>query len=124
MTSVKRAIVGVCVVAAFVSVWSYWDGARLRSIVKPIDCDDAQSADGRYTACVCYLGSQIFLRLYKQPSQQLLAERTYRSYTDDAARLYWERDAPRYEGGDESGADLGTIRLPSSLYDRLLAKLP
>jgi hypothetical protein len=64
------------------------------------------------------------LRLYKQPSQQLLAERTYRSYTDDAARLYWERDAPRYEGGDESGADLGTIRLPSSLYDRLLAKLP
>lgn len=124
MTSVKRTIVGVCVVAAFVSAWSYWDGARLRSIVKPTDCDDAQSADGRYTARGCYLGSHTVLRLYEQPSQQLLAERTYRSYTDDAARLYWERDALRYERGDESGADLGTIHLPPSLYDRLLARLP
>ncbi|PCE27431.1 hypothetical protein BWP39_02725 [Paraburkholderia acidicola] len=118
--SVRRTIVGICALAALASAWTYWEGARLRALVKPTDCDNAQSADGRYTARVCYLGSRIVLRLYERQSQQLLAERTYGSSADDPVRLYWKPDELRYE----DGADLGTIHLPPSLYDRLLAKLP
>jgi hypothetical protein len=116
----KRIVVGVAAAAVLVFAWSYWDRARLRSLVRPSDCDTVQSADGRYRVRSCYLGSKIILRLYEGGSQRLIAERTYSDYSHDPVRLYWEEGALQYEDGDE----LGTIALPPSMYDRLLAKLP
>ncbi|MFM0015534.1 hypothetical protein PQR46_30510 [Paraburkholderia sediminicola] len=116
----KRTVVGAATAAVLVFAWSNWDRARLRSLVRPTDCDSVQSADGRYTARSCYLGSKIILRLYEGGSQRLITERKYSDYSHDPVRLYWEEGALRYEDGDE----LGTIILPPSIYDRLLAKLP
>ncbi|MFM0735107.1 hypothetical protein PQQ52_31990 [Paraburkholderia sediminicola] len=118
--SLKRTVVGAVATAVLVFAWSYWDCARLRSLVRPADCDSVQSADGRYTARSCYLGSEIILQLYEGSSERLVAERTYGDHSHDPVRLYWKDGALQYEDGDE----LRTITLPPSIYDRLLAKLP
>ncbi|NIF78523.1 hypothetical protein F3J20_14200 [Paraburkholderia sp. Cy-641] len=60
------------------------------------------------------------IRVYDRNGSRLLAERTYVDLSDDPVRLYWEQDSLQYPEND----NLGTIKLPPSLYDRFMAKLP
>jgi hypothetical protein len=118
--AVVRTIVSAFATFALVFAGSYWKDARLRASITPADCDTAQSANGRFIAQTCYVGDKVILRLDELGNRHPLAERTYPRYSDDPIRIYWKTAALLYEDGD----DIGTIGLPPSTLDRLLARLP
>lgn len=118
--SIRRTIVGVACLTVLVVGWRYREDAQWRASVRPSDCEHEESADARYTARYCYVASRIILSVYAQDSRQLLLEKTYKNDSHDPVRLYWEGDTLRYEDGD----DLGTIHLPPTRFERLMAKLP
>jgi hypothetical protein len=115
-----RTIVSAAALFAIPFAASYWRDARLRASLTPVDCDVAHSENGRFIAQTCYIGGRIILRVFEQGNNQPLAQRTYQRRSDDPIRLYWKPTGLLYEDGD----DLGTIHLPPSPLDRLLARLP
>jgi hypothetical protein len=118
--SIRRIIFTVVLLATSGYAWNYWKSAHLRSFCEPKDRNSEYSADGHYLARYCYFKDTIVLRLYDKDGTQLLAERTYRDPSGVPVELYWKKGALLYP----EEHDLGTIRLPPSLYDRILAKLP
>ena len=84
-------------------------------------CDRMASPDDQYMARVCYLGRQNVVQLLTKDETHLLAERTFSSY-GELVSLFWKDGELQYDDGDTM--HLATIRLPPTLYDRLLARLP
>ena len=114
----RTAIVIILALAA-----SYWAGARQRS--KATGCDKVPSNSGRYVAELCLLqwnpsGNSDYLgRVYEAKTGKLLARREFSSPVPELS--WWKDESLSFERG---GDDSSRIKLPPSLYDRLLAELP
>jgi hypothetical protein len=99
--------------------WNYYHDAIDRAKATDFDKElsDNEAYKGEYMAEYAYLpGRRIYLRVYRSSDMALIADRTY-SYPD-AAKLFWSEDSLVY---DTRG---GSLSLPPTLYDRIMAKLP
>ncbi|WP_050810637.1 hypothetical protein [Burkholderia ambifaria] len=118
--SIRRITVTFAALIVLGVAWRYWHEARLRAACGPRDQVTEYSPDGRYLAKYCYFRDTIILRLYDSDNTRLIAERTYHDASGVLVSLTWIPDALIYPEGD----NLETIKLPPSLYDRILTQLP
>ena len=118
--SVKRIVVTFITLAVVGYSWNYWREARLRAHCEPKERNSERSPDGNYLARYCYFENTIVLRLYDTEGQHLIAERTYRDTSGVPVELSWRKDVLMYPDGPE----LGEIRLPPPLLDRVMSRLP
>ncbi|RQO37504.1 hypothetical protein DBV14_32170 [Variovorax sp. KBW07] len=78
--------------------------------------------DETYTARLAFIGrTTILLRLYRTGDPTLLAER---SYTEAGVALRWTDDGWLIYDTSDTSYEEGSIRLPPTRLDNLLAKLP
>ncbi len=118
-TAVRKLGIWLGFVLLVSAAWSYYQDASARAAAIRFHTVRSDVDDGMYTAQYAYLsGDRILLRVYQTADMTLLAERTY--LYPEAARLFWTKDSLIY---DTSSSD-GEIRLPTSLYDWLAARMP
>lgn len=118
--SIRRIAVTLAALIVLGIAWRYWHDTRLRAACGVRDQVTEYSPDGRYVAKYCYFRDTIILRLYGNDDTRLLAERTYRDTSGVLVSLTWTRNALTYPEGD----NLEAIKLPPTLYDRILTRLP
>ncbi|AOI58771.1 hypothetical protein [Burkholderia diffusa] len=118
--SIRRIAVTLATLIVLGIAWRYWHDARLRAACGLQDQMTEYSPDGRYVAKYCYFRDTIILRLYGNDNTRLLAERTYRDTSGVLVGVTWTQNALTYPEGD----NLETIKLPPSVYDRMLTLLP
>jgi len=117
LATVRQLLVLVCLWTAIVYASGAWERAGAHN------CRRVPSGDvlARYAAEYCYLSQdRILLRVYSTHSNAILARRTYSGAAP--ARLRWERDVLVYDPAAPEGR--GHVKLPPTLRDRLLARLP
>ncbi|MDR5740305.1 MULTISPECIES: hypothetical protein [unclassified Caballeronia] len=122
--TVKRTLLAILLLVVATIVINYSLEARTRARIVTAKCAKSVSPTSRYVARTCYSGGRVVLRVLTADESSLLAERTFWSYGDDPARLYWEDGRLKYGDGDENGVHFSSITLPPNLKDRLLAHLP
>jgi hypothetical protein len=130
-----RCLKRLVVAAIFIQLCIYAEDVHTRS-TKKSTCDWRPVKDrfyepnprppyvGRY--CLVARG-EVWLQLYDSSGQYLLAERMY--HNADAAKFLWYTDprgGPSYFMYESSSSDsgYGSISLPPTRMDRLLAALP
>ena len=124
-TMLKRGALATLVLASLTVISSYYTSANTRSRITEKDCVSQTSPGNRYVARVCYMGRKDVLQLRSKDDSRLLVERTFDDY-GDPVKVYWEGNELQYITADGEGGSvsLEKIRLPPTLYDRLLARLP
>ena len=111
-------------ILALLGIWTaivYASGAWERAGAHNCRRVPASGAAAHYAAEYCYLREdKVLLRLYSRGRGALLAERTYAS--TGPVRLSWDGDMLVYDPGATDGK--GHLKLPPTLRDRMLARLP
>ncbi|MDR5740533.1 MULTISPECIES: hypothetical protein [unclassified Caballeronia] len=99
-----------------------WRLAEIRSAIAASDCNKFSAPDRQYVLELCYAGDMNVIRLWSADQSSLLAERTFPDLTHEPMRTYWGKGKLEYES--DNRYELEVIKLPPTLKDRLLARLP
>ena len=117
----KRSLSAVFVFVLMGAGLYHWRFIDARSGITDADCDKEAAPNRQYVAQVCYAGKANVLRLWSADGTTLLAERTFER-SGDPVPLWWKSDRLEFDSHDQD--EIGTIKLPPTLKDRLLARLP
>ncbi|MDR5740578.1 MULTISPECIES: hypothetical protein [unclassified Caballeronia] len=116
----RSALTIIGLVITYASV-HYFQMARWRAGIAEEQCKKSTAPDGRYVVRVCSAGDAKVLRLWSADESTLLAERTF-PRSSEPVPVWWEANRVLFD--DQDPDVMGTIKLPPTLKDRLLAYLP
>jgi hypothetical protein len=125
MTIIKRGVFATLFLVVITGMVSYSTLARIRSNIKVESCNREVSPDKKYMARICYTRRFDIVQVLTIDESSLLAERTFDDH-GEPVRLYWDDKELQYLTAEGEGGTVKfeAIRLPPTLYERLLARLP